>query len=498
MKKVDLSKELERLLLCEEVSWRQKSRALWLREGDKNTKFFHRVANSNRRNNSIESLLINGSLTSNVPTMKTHIVQFYSHLYSEQCRWRPKPDGLSFHSIGAEEGSWLERDFEESEVFEVVQAMNGDKAPGPDGFSLAFIKACWVVLKEDIMAVFQEFHSKGSFEKSLNATFISLIPKKVGAVDLKDFRPISLVGAVYKILSKVLANRLKHVLEKIISKSQNAFIQGRQILDSVLIANECIDSRLRSGVPGLLCKLDLEKAYDHVNWEFLLYVLQRCGFGGKWRAWIAFCISTVRFSVLFNGTPSGFFSSDRGLRQGDPLSPLLFVIVMEALSRMMAVTESRGLVDGFSVGSRNNAGMVVSHLLFADDTLIFCGANEEHIRNLRCLFLCFESVSGLKINLSKSEIIPIGEVDDIDSLASLFGCRVARLPMKYLGLPLGAPYKSTAIWNGIVEKMERRLAGWKRLYLSKGGRLTLIKSTLSNLPTYFYHCFLFRWVWRTR
>ncbi|GLT53880.1 hypothetical protein SLA2020_271180 [Shorea laevis] len=116
---------------------------------------------------------------------------------------------------------------------------------------------------------------------------------------------------------------------------------------------------------------------------------------------------------------------------------------MEALSRMMVVIESRGLVDGFSVGSRYNAGMVVSHLLFADDTLIFCGANEEHIRNLRCLLLCFESILGLKINLSKSEIIPIGEVDEIDSLASLFGCRVARLPMKYLGLPLGAPYKST-------------------------------------------------------
>jgi hypothetical protein len=263
----------------------------------------------------------------------------------------------------------------------------------------------------------------------------------------------------------VLANRLKHVLDKIISKSQNAFIQGRQILDSVLITNECIDSCFRFGVPGLICKLDLEKAYDHVNWEFLLYVLQRCGFGGKWRAWIAFCISTVRFSVLFNGTPSGFFSSDRGLRQRDSLSPLPFVIAMEALSRMMAVTESRGLVDGFFVGSRNNAGMVVSYLLFADDTLIFCGANEDHIRNLRCLFLCFESVSGLKINLSKSEIIPIGEVNDIDSLASLFGCRVARLSMKYLGLLLGAPYKLTAIWNGIFENMERRLAGWQRLFI---------------------------------
>jgi hypothetical protein len=146
-----------------------------------------------------------------------------------------------------------------------------------------------------------------------------------------------------------------------------------------LIANECIYSQLRSGLLGVLCKLDLEKAYDHVNLEFLLYLLQRSGFGGKWRAWITFCISMVHYSVLINGAPSGFFSSTQGLRQVDTLSPLLFVVVMKALSRMMAATVDMGLVDGFSVGSRNNVGMVVLHLLFVDDTLIFCEANGELI-----------------------------------------------------------------------------------------------------------------------
>jgi hypothetical protein len=185
----------------------------------------------------------------------------------------------------------------------------------------------------------------------------------------------------------------------------------------------------------------------------------------------------------------GFFCSSRGLRQGDPLSPLLFVVVMEALSRMLSSSVERGLLSGFSVGSRNNEAMIVSHLLFADDTLIFCEPNVEHFRDLRCLFLCFEAVSGLKINLSKSEIVPIGDVGDVRGLASILGCGVASLPMKYLGLPLGAHYKASAIWSGIIEKMESRLAGWKRLYLSKGGRLTLIKSTLSNLPTYYLSLF---------
>jgi hypothetical protein len=157
----------------------------------------------------------------------------------------------------------------------------------------------------------------------------------------------------------------------------------------------------------------------------------------------------VQFSILINGSPSGFFSSSRGLRQGDPLSPLLFVVVMEALSRMMTATVDRGLLFGFSVGSRNNEELLVSHLLFADDTLIFCEANSEQLRHLRCIFLCFEAVSGLKINLAKSEIVLVGEVGDVEGLACILGCRVSSLPMKYLGLPLGASYKATSIWNGI-------------------------------------------------
>jgi len=196
-----------------------------LREGDKNTKFFHRVANSHRKFNQIDSLTINGAMSRYFMEIKEHIVQYYNNLYFENCSWRPRVEGLSFLSMDAEESIWLERAFEE-EVWDVIRDLNGNKAPGPDGFTMAFFQKCWDMLKIDIMDVFAEFHTRGKFEKSFNATFVSLIPKKTGAMDVRDFRPISLVGGIYKIISKVLANRFKSVLSKIISNIQNGFISG--------------------------------------------------------------------------------------------------------------------------------------------------------------------------------------------------------------------------------------------------------------------------------
>jgi hypothetical protein len=489
VRRCQLSRELEASLLQEEISWRQKSRIRWLKEGDKCTKFFHQVANANRRNNSIDSLVVNGSATSDMAIIGDHIVNYYDTLFTEPLNWRPRLDNLEFDRLSDTEALSLEDPFEENEVWEVIKGMDRDKAPGPDGFSMAFFQDCWDVIKGDFMAVFADFYDRGEFVKSINSTFITLIPKVHGAKDIKDFRPISLVGGMYKIIAKVLANRLRRVMDKVISKPQNAFVKGRQILDSVLIANECLDSRIKSGDPGVLCKLDMEKAYDHVDWNFLLYLLKRCGFGERWCSWIKHCISSARFSVLINGSPSGFFGSSRGVRQGDPLSPFLFVLVMEAFSRMISAMYSRGLISGFSVGSREHDRVEVSHLLFADDTLIFCRADASQIGYLEALLVCFEAVSGLKVNLAKSVLVPVGFLEDVDQLASRLGCGIADLPLKYLGLPLGASFKLKEVWRDLEDMMVRRLAPWKRLYLSKGGRVALIKSTLSNLPTYMLSLF---------
>ena len=218
-------------------------------------------------------------------------------------------------------------------------------------------------------------------------------------------------------------------------------------------------------------------------------MLERCGFSDKWRRWISFCLSTVIFSILINGTPHGFFGSSRGLWQCNPLSPLLFVLVMEAVGKMLDKTVHEGCLSGFSVGVSAGRSLMVSHLFFADDTLIFCDANINQMLILRMVLIWFEAVSGLKVNLGKSELVAVGAVHNMDLLVAVLGCKQRSLAMKYLGLPLGAKFKDKSIWNPILEKMERKLASWKKLYLSKEGRVTLIKSTLSNLPTYFLSLF---------
>ena len=319
--------------------------------------------------------------------------------------------------------------------------MEGDKAPGLDGFTIAFFHICWSVVEKDVMDFFTHFHRHSRFERSMNASFITLIPKKCNAVNIKDFCPINLVSSMYKLLSKVLANRLRMVLDKLIFETQNAFVGGRQILDSMLIANECSNSRLKSRSPGVVCKLDIEKAYNHVNWEALFYLLDWMGFRMKWRGWIKAYVTSVRFSVLVNGSLEGFFGCSCGLRQRDPLSPLLFLLIMEVLSRLLKKTEECNLIWGFHVGDVNAVGVHIFHLLFADDTILFCDASSKQLLSIRLVLSCFQAFTGLKVNIGKTEIIPVGEVNNIITLANILQCRVGKLPMKYLGMPLGTSFK---------------------------------------------------------
>ena len=185
-----------------------------IKEGDNNTKFFHKVANSRRRYNHLSVLEVDGVIYEEDSEVADQVVQFYKKLYKETEEWRPFVEGLGFDQIEGLEREWLEQSFEKEENLRVVKELEGDKAPSLDGFSMAFYYHCWRVVESDVLAVFEEFYQHSKFEKSLNATFVALIPKKNGASNIRDFRPINLVS-VYKILAKVLAKSLERGFESV-------------------------------------------------------------------------------------------------------------------------------------------------------------------------------------------------------------------------------------------------------------------------------------------
>ena len=378
--------------------------------------------------------------------------------------------------------------FTEEEILAAISGLNGDKAPGPDGFRLAFWSFSWDFVKDEVMGFFREFFEHNQFVKSLNATFLVLVPKGRTVEDLKDLRPISLVGSMYKILSKVLANRIKSIMGLIISQSQNAFVERRQILDAILIANEAVDSILRRKEKGILCKLDIEKAYDHIRWDFLLQIMERMGFGSKWISWINWCISTASFSVLVNGSSKGFFQSSRGLRQGDPLSPYLFVIGMEALSCLLKRVVEGNFISGCRFSGRDGGDIVISHLLYVDDTILFYEANSEQLMYLRWTLIWFEAFSGLKINLNKSVIIPLGRVDNVEVLAAELGCGVGSSPQRtwvfHLGLLIG-------LWGFGIPLKKDLDKGWqpgKDSISQRGGGSQSFRVHCLAFPFTFFPC----------
>ena len=176
------------------------------------------------------------------------------------------------------------------------------------------------------------------------------------------------------------------------------------------------------------------------------------------------CISTAPFSMLINGSPSGFFGSSHGLRQGDPFSPLLFLLVMEVLSRLLERTEDGGSLSGFQAGPNTSGGLCISHLLFADDTILFCDASEEQLLHIRMVLIFFEAITRLKVNVGKSEIVPVGEVGNLDDLARILCCKVGCLPISYLGMP-----KDSSIWNPIIERMEKKARKLEAVIFVKRG-----------------------------
>ncbi|GKU88289.1 hypothetical protein SLEP1_g2571 [Rubroshorea leprosula] len=467
---------------------KQKSRMTWMKEGDANTKFFHRCIKGRWRRNEINSLTVGGKVLQEVKELKDGVTDHFMNLFAEDGWKRPVLDGVGFKKLSENDKDLLTEPFLESEVKEAVWNCDSTKAPGPDGFSFGFLKAEWEVIKGDILKFLADFHSNSRLVRGSNSSFLVLIPKKENPQGIDEYRPISLIGCMYKILAKILANRLSKVMNGLIGEQQSAFIGGRQLADGAVIANEAIDEIKRKKMRCFLFKADFEKAYDNINWEFLDYMLERMNFGSVWRGWIPECLRTNSVSVLLNGSPTKEFVMQRGLRQGDPLAPFLFLIVAEGLNGIISTAVAKNLFEGVPMGE---GSMNISHLQFADDTLLLGVATEENIWTSKCIMRAFELVSGLKVNYGKSSLIGIN-VDNLweKEMTWLLNCKSGSLPCKYLGIPLGADPRRIVTWKPLIDLFKRKLSTWKGRYLSLGGRITLINSVLSSLPVFLMSFYL--------
>jgi hypothetical protein len=276
------------------ISWQQ-SRSRWLKEGDANTKYFHSMLASRRRRNAISTVHVDDVALEGVHPIRQAVLSHFATHFKTSNVVRPGVENLRFNRLTVVEGSSLITPFSEAELKTAVWDCDSFKSPGPDRVNFGFFKDFWVEMKGDVMRFISEFHRNGKLTKGLNSTFIALIPKVDSPQRLNDFRPISLVGSLYKILAKILANRLRAVIGSVISETQTAFVKDRQILDGILIANEVGDEARKAKKELLLFKVDFEKAYDSVDWGYLDAVMGKMDFPPRWRKWIRECVYSYRF-----------------------------------------------------------------------------------------------------------------------------------------------------------------------------------------------------------
>lgn len=295
----------------------QKSRIKWDLEGDSNTSFFHKVIHQRRRRNQIQKLVSNNALVLKPMEIKNALLQDFSDFYCNSINHTPfSLSKLEWKSVSREESSFLTRNFTEEEIFCALQESDSNKAPGPDGINAGWLKKLWPQISEKVLSFFEDFHHRGFIPQGANSSFIVLIPKKDTPMSMLDFRPISLINTLIKLLLKVLANRLKGVLSKIISEEQTAFVKGRNINESIFLVNEVIHSMKTHKVDGLIVKLDFAKAYDSIDWSCLLHVMECVNLDQKWISWIKAILESTRMSILVNGSPTEEFTPRRGIRQG--------------------------------------------------------------------------------------------------------------------------------------------------------------------------------------
>ena len=378
---------------------------LWLQAGDKNTSFFHKQAQARKNHNSISEIQMNDQVIKDFVGIKEAAHSFYKNLYSAPDLDPVDPNTYPLSEIPSmindDDNTMLNNPVSIWEIKKSLFKMDPDKAPGPDGFSARFYIACWDIIKNDLYKMVKKAQNCTKLGGSTNSSFLALIPKEKGARNFSRFRPISLCNTGYKVITKIMANRLKRILPKLIPENQGRFVKGRQILDNIILVQEAIHTSYRKKEKGMVVKLDLASAFDRVKHDFLFATMRNFGFSQNFIGWVKACISAPWIAPLVNGRPTNFFQASIGLRQGCPLSPVLFIIQASVLSFQLNRRLQNRSLSGIRIVQNVKE---VNHAQFADDTLLLGAANLHNARKFKTELDIYRRCSGSEINYNKSKI----------------------------------------------------------------------------------------------
>ena len=362
----------------------------------------------------------------------------------------------------------LTREFTRQEVEIALKDMAPLKALGPDGMPPIFFQSFWRLIGDDVSKAVLDFLNSCHIPKEFNFTYVTLIPKMKNPKKISEFRLISLCNVIYKLISKVLANCLKPLLPSIVSENQSAFQASKVITDNILMAFETLHymkNHQTGNTNFMALKLDMSKAYNRVEWSFVECLLKKMGFHSKWVDLMMECITTISYSILINGEPSHTIHPSRGLRQRDPLSPYIFLLCTEGLHGLLTRAAASGDIRGISI-CRNEPRL--THLLFADNSLLFCRAMIQECMHIQALLSTYEEASRQKLNRDKTTLFfsKITDTEIQDSIKDLLGVLEIKQYEKYLGLPSFVGRNKKASLAFIKEQVWKKLQGWKEKLLS--------------------------------
>ena len=486
-----------------------RSRAAWYEEGEQNKEYFEQLLASNKKKTLIKELY---NEMDTVITDRKEILQrirsFYENLYSKKLVLGS--DDYFFRSdiptLSKENQDLCEGKITIEECLNVLKTMKLNKSPGNDGLTVEFYLTFWSYIGGILVEVFNEAYERGDLSTSQKQGVITLVEKDgKDPRYIKNYRPITLLNVDYKILSKVLANRMKTVLSEIIKSDQVGYMKDRNIGEAIRLIDDMIFHCLTNDINSFLIAVDFEKAFDSVSHQFLCKVLELFGFGVSFRTWVKTLYNDISSCVMNGGFSTGYFEIGRGVRQGDPLSPYLFLIVIEILAHAVR--------NDSTIKGINLENYEVKQVLYADDMTIFV-RDKDSVKNLKVIFHSFQKISGLKVNMEKTNIVWIGkEREGLGVEIPSFGNLVKEVKILGVYFSVDRKMREELNYKEILSKIKRLLGWWKQRDLSMIGKIHLLKTyALSKLnyiissivvPSWLYKeikkvCFEFIWKGKDR